>query len=631
MYTKTIVRIGLLMAVCTLAFLLFPTIESHAADPVGTINTFVGTGTSGNAGDGGPATLAQLGTPSGVAADAFGNIYIVDLDNHALRKVDHLTGIITRVVGSATGHKGFSGDGGPATAALLDAPNDVTVDANGNLYISDQRNHRVRKVDVNGIITTVAGSGSGSHSGDGGPALSAGLPLPHGLDVDAAGNLYITTPYDARVRKVDVNGVITTFAGTGSSNYSGDGGPATAAGLGPVDVDADANGNIYIADITNNRIRKVDGNGIITTIAGTGQEGSSGDGGPAINAQLNRPEGVTVDSNGTVYIGDRKNYRVRKVDTNGIITAVAGTGNPGYTGDGGPAVQAEMRDVMHLVVDPNGNLYITDYKNHRIRSVVLGICTNVTQIPQPECEALVDIFEATNGSAWTNNSNWLQTTTPCSWFGVTCANGRVLRLDLPNNQLSGALPQSAGAFSTMHYFDVSRNSIGGNIPAELGDLSSLLYLHLAYNQFTGGIPADLGNLNTVVFFYLHSNQLAGAVPPELSGLSMVKALILTNNNLSGAIPASLGSLPELQRLHLTNNSFSGAVPLEIGSAAKLKELYLNGNQLVGALPLTLTNLASMTGLWFQNTNLCEPTDSTFQSWLAAISNVQSTGVLCGSP
>ncbi len=631
MYTKTITRTRFLVGIVVLALILIQTTNSHAADPTGTITTIAGTGTRGYSGDGGLATLAQIGSPFGVAADTLGNIYIADADNHVVRKIDS-NGIISTVAG--TGGRGFSGDSGPATAALLDVPNDVAVDGMGNLYIADQRNHRIRKVDANGIITTVAGNGSEQSSGDRGLATAAGLNFPHGIAIDAAGKLYIASPYDARIRKVDSNGIITTVAGTGNGGYAGDGGPAIAAQLQhPIDIDVDSSGNIYIADAENDRIRKVDITGIITTIAGTGNRGYAGDNGPALNAQLNIPHGVALDAYGNLYIGDRGNNRVRKIDGNGTIITLAGTGTAGYGGDGGPATQAQLDQPFHLAVDPSGNLYITDWPNHRVRRVFLpppSICTNVTQIPTAECEALRDLYDFTNGSNWTNKSNWLQTDTPCSWFGVTCANGRLLRLDLPNNQLDGTLPSTVDAFANMQYFDLSRNHISGAIPPQLGNLPKLLYLHLAYNQFVGGIPANLGNLHAVVYFYLHSNQLTGTVPAELSGLVMAKALILTNNQLSGTIPASLGNLPQLQRLHLTNNQFSGAIPPELGNATKLQELYLNSNQFTGALPLTLTNLSSMSGLHFQNTNLCAPSDTAFQSWLSTIPDVQSTGILCGS-
>ena len=207
MYKKITVRTRFLAGLIALVLILSQTANSQAADPVGTITTIAGTGNRGSTGDGGPATLAQLGSPFGMAVDTLGNIYIADHDNRVIRKVDP-NGIITTVAG--TGGAGFAGDGGPATAALLDAPNDVAVDVYGNLYIADLQNRRIRKVNLSGIITTIAGNGSNQSSGDGGPATAAGLNFPHGISVDPAGNLYIASPYDARIRKVDTNGIIST-------------------------------------------------------------------------------------------------------------------------------------------------------------------------------------------------------------------------------------------------------------------------------------------------------------------------------------------------------------------------------------------------------------------------------------
>lgn len=611
-----------------LLFLLFGySSPSFAADPVGTIQTVAGNGTPGVAGDGGPATAAQLGTPFGIAVDAAGNIYIADADNHCIRKVA-INGIIATVAGSCIA--GYSGDGGPATSARFYAPNDVAIDANGNLYISDTLNHVIRKVALNGIITTFAGSGVAGDLGDGGLATAARLNYPHGIAVDAVGNLYIADLNNNRIRKVDSAGIITTVAGTGNAGFSGDGGPATSAQLRhAVDVNVDVAGNLYIADAENHRIRKVNTSGIITTIAGNGNSGYSGDGGLAVNAQLNLPHGVAVDIHNNVYVSDRLNHRVRKIDASGLIITMAGTGAAGYSGDGGLATQAQLNQPFHLAIDSSGKLYFSQWPEHRVRRVILWtFCSNATGIPLAECEALVHIFEQTNGANWTNKTNWLQTTTPCSWFGVTCANGRVTRLDLPHNQLSGSLPTTVDALAAIQYFDVSRNAIGGAIPPQLGNLPKLLYLHLAYNQFTGPIPTTLGNLRTVVFFYLHNNLLTGSIPPELGGLVMVKTLTFTNNQLSGSLPATLGSLPQLQRLHLTNNQLTGTIPPELGNAVKLQELYLNVNQFSGPLPASLINLTQMTGLRFQTTSLCEPADAGFQSWKATITDVQSTGVIC---
>ncbi|MDA2933392.1 IPT/TIG domain-containing protein [Acidobacteria bacterium AH-259-D05] len=346
----------------------------------GIITSVVGTGKSGFSGDGGPATEAALNTPEMVVVDREGNLFIADRDNHRIRKVDAVTGIITTVAGS--GQEDFSGDGGLATAASLDDPQGVAVDAAGNLFIADTDNQRIRKVDaVTGIITTVAGSGQEDFSGDGGLATGATLDDPLGLAVDGAGNLFIADFLNSRIRKVDaVTGIITTVAGTGQFAFSGDTGLATAAALdGPQGVVVDGAGNLFIADTFSDRIRKVDGQGIITTVAGSGAFSFFGDEGSATAAALDLPDGVAVDGAGNLFIADTFNSRIRKVDGQGIITTVAGTGEFGFSGDEGPATAAQLFDPRGVEVDEAGNLFIADTLNDRIRRVdaVTGVITTM--------------------------------------------------------------------------------------------------------------------------------------------------------------------------------------------------------------------------------------------------------------
>jgi ribosomal protein S30 len=333
----------------------------------GIITTVAGNGVYGYSGDGGLATQAMLTYPHGVVVDASGNLYIADRDNERVRKVD-TNGIITTVAGN--GVYGYSGDGGPATQAMLRWPYGGAVDASGNLYIADMDNNRIRKVNANGIITRVAGNGIEGFSGDGGPAAQARLYWPAAVAVDGFGQLYIADSGNNRIRKVDTKGIITTVAGNEMSGYNGDGGPATEATLDyPHGVAVDASGNLYIGDMNNYRIRKVDTNGIITTIAGGMGGGYAGDGGPATQAQLYFPQGVALDTSGNLYIADNENNCIRKVDANGIITTVAGNGTWGYSGDGGPATQAKLYYPTAVAVDGLGNLYIADSENHRIRLV----------------------------------------------------------------------------------------------------------------------------------------------------------------------------------------------------------------------------------------------------------------------
>ena len=347
-------------------------------DASGTITTIAGNGVPGYSGDGGPAVQAQLAVPSAVALDGNGNLYIADQYNNRIRRVD-ASGTITTIAGNGPGT--FGGDGGPAHLAQLSNPWDVAVDGSGNLYIADLSNHRIRRVDASGTITTVAGAGRGSYGGDNGPAVQAQLARPRGVALDSNGNLFIADTANHRVRRVDASGTITTIAGTGEVGYSGDGGLAVEAQLNePSGVAVDGSGNLYIADSYNNRIRRIDASGTITTIAGTGRDGYGGDGGPAIQAWLDSPSGVAVDNAGNLYIADRGNNSIRRVDAGGTIATVAGIGSVywDYGGDGGPAVEAPLADPNEVAVDSAGNLYIADRANSRIRRVdTAGIITTV--------------------------------------------------------------------------------------------------------------------------------------------------------------------------------------------------------------------------------------------------------------
>jgi hypothetical protein len=344
----------------------------------GIITTVAGNGTLGFSGDNGPATSASIANPHGVSMDTAGNVYIADL--LAIRKVNASTGIITTVAGNGT--LGFSGDNGPATSASIADPHGVSIDAIGNIYIADTYNQRIRKVNAStGLITTVAGNGTAV--GDNGPATLSSLYFPNGVSIDAAGNIYIADTNNNRIRKVDVStGVITTVAGNGTQGFSGDNGAATSASLYyPTGVSVDEAGNIYIADSSNNRIRKVNAStGIIMTVAGNGNHIFSGDNSPATSASLSGPYGVIVDSAGNIYIADQGNHRIRKVSAStGVITTVAGNGTGGFGGDNGPATSASLYGPKNVTIDAVGNIYIADMGNHRIRKVnaSTGIITTV--------------------------------------------------------------------------------------------------------------------------------------------------------------------------------------------------------------------------------------------------------------
>ncbi len=274
------------------------------------------------------------------------------------------------ITAAGNGSSSFSGDGGAATNASLAYPRGVAVDSVGNLFVADYENNRIRKAGTNGIITTLAGNGSYGFSGDGGAATNASLYYPYGVAVDNVGNLFIADSDNDRIREVGTNGIITTVAGNGNSGFSGDGGAATNTSLYyPYGVAVDSVGNLFIADSDNDRIREVSTNGIITTVAGNGSYGFSGDGGAATNASLYYPYGVAVDSVGNLFVADNDNERIREVGTNGIITTVAGNGSHGFYGDGNVATNASIYSPYGVAVDNLGNLFIADCYNDRIRQV----------------------------------------------------------------------------------------------------------------------------------------------------------------------------------------------------------------------------------------------------------------------
>ncbi|GHC32018.1 hypothetical protein GCM10010507_00190 [Streptomyces cinnamoneus] len=336
------------------------------------ITTVAGQGNGEYTGDGHAATEAGLYHPNTVATDAFGNLYIADSENHRVRRVDARTQTISTVAGN--GNQEFSGDDGPAVDASLSGPRGIAVDAEGNLYIADTDHHRVRRVDAKTqTISTVAGDGRAGFDGDDKAADEASLYTPFGVVVDSGGHLYIADTDNHRVRKVDAKTqTITTVAGNGDEDFSGDDGPAVHAALNhPRAVVVDTGGNLYIADTDNDRVRRVDAKTrTITTVVGDGSAIFSGDHGPAVNAGLNRPRGVVVDSEGSLYVADTHNHRVRRVDgkTQTIIT-FAGDGSADYGGDGGPADKAALNGPCGAAVGSDGSLYISDTQNNRVRKV----------------------------------------------------------------------------------------------------------------------------------------------------------------------------------------------------------------------------------------------------------------------
>ncbi len=334
------------------------------APAVYSINNFAGLGTAGLSGDGGQATDAELNFPMGVSVDTSGNVFIGDVLNHNIRKVT-TDGKITSVAGSNS--NGYAGDGGLATDAMLSYPTNAVAGSGGVFYIADTGNSVVRKVGSDGKISTFAGTTSSGFSGNGGAANVAQLKGASGLAVDAAGNVYIADTQNNQIRKVGTDGKIIAFAGGGNAGYSGDGGPAVSAILNhPEAVAVDAAGNVYIADTINHRIRKVTTDGTITTVAGNGTPRFSGDGGLAVNASLFYPEGVAIDSAGYLYVSDTYNSRIRVVSPNGLIATIAGNGKFNSYGDTGPALNAAFSFPRGIAV-AGGKIYVADNQNSRIR------------------------------------------------------------------------------------------------------------------------------------------------------------------------------------------------------------------------------------------------------------------------
>lgn len=322
------------------------------------LTTVAGTGAQGNAGDGGKAVSATFYNPFGIAADNAGNLYIADTYNNRVRKVTADGSIIT-VAG--TGNGNYSGDGGSAINAELAQPTGVAVDSNGNLYIADSGNNRIRKVTTAGIISTIAGTGVAGYSGDGGNAIDAQLDGPFGVALDSQGALYISDRINNRVRKVTADGIISTVAGTGVDGYSGDGGSAVLAQLGrPNGITLDSQDNLYIADYDNERVRMVSKGGIISTVAGNGNNAYTGDDGPAVSAGLRGPAGVAVDDSGSLYIIELLNQVVRKVAADGTISTVAGNFAPLY---------ADFYYPFGIAIDKNGNLFVADSYHNQIKKI----------------------------------------------------------------------------------------------------------------------------------------------------------------------------------------------------------------------------------------------------------------------
>lgn len=397
-----------------------------------TITTVAGTGPTGMmtgsfAGDGGQATAANLYNPCGVAFDAMGNYYFADVQNNRIRKVTP-AGIISTVAGVSSG--ALTADGVAATASGIGTPQYVAVGPDGFVYYSESYG-RVRKIDASGNVWTVAGMHmTFSFAGDGGPATAASLNNPTHFAFDAAGNIFIADWVNNRIRKVNATtGIITTVAGSGTAAHSGDGGPATAAGLSPGGMLFDAAGNMLVCDPSNHRIRKIDASGNISTFAGTGTLGATGDGGTATAATFNFPASMAYDSHNNIFLCDENNHKIRKISTTGIVSTIAGNGTAGFGGDGGPATAAMLQHPCGLAFDTGGKLFVTDLWNNRVRKVTIPASTepptfiavhhipDVALYPNPAKDVLYINTTASAGSSY----SIMDTKGAVSYTGVVSA------------------------------------------------------------------------------------------------------------------------------------------------------------------------------------------------------------------
>ncbi len=333
-----------------------------------TVFTVAGTGAAGFSGDGGAASAAGLSWPRDVTMGGDGSLFIADTNNHRIRRI-RTDGVIETIAGA--GGPGYDGDGGPAAKALLNAPRGGCAAPDGTLFVVDTGNHCLRKIDRRGGIATIAGNGRPGYSGDGIPAVQAQLSWPQAVTASEDGSVYIADSGNHRVRKISPDGVISTIAGTGVAGYGGDHAPAVAAQLShPRGIAMDRDGNLYVGDSDNDRVRKIAPNGLITTIAGTGRAEFRGDGGPALQADLAGPRGVAAADDGSLWIADCDNSAIRRVIPGGIIQTIAGIGLEGYTGDGGPAAAAMLGDPHGICATSAARIFFAEPHNHCIRMLV---------------------------------------------------------------------------------------------------------------------------------------------------------------------------------------------------------------------------------------------------------------------
>jgi uncharacterized protein (TIGR03437 family) len=509
-------RAGVRLA--AIAFLSMPVLcLAQVQVAPGTITTIAGNGTQGYSGDGGPASSAALNLPFG-AVFVGGNLYIADQKNNVVRLVTGGNGNISTVAGNGAG--GFTNDGIKATTAELASPDGVAVDGSGNVYIADSQNSAIRKVTAStGVISTVAGSEQPGYGGDGSGALFAFLLLPSSVVFDSSGNMYIADSGNNIIRKVTQStGNISTYAGNfNTPGYTGDGGQASRAGLkSPVAIALDAAGNLYIADTSNNAVRKVATNGIITTVAGNGTAGFSGDGGRAVFAQLSHPKGVAVDAAGNVYIADTFNSRIRMVTPNGTISTVVGTGAAGYSGDGGLGTAAQLNFPAGLSFDSAGNLYIADNNNNVIRQYV------------PPSAGGGSLPKINSGGVISAGSFGAFTAiAPGSWIEIYGSDLAGSTANWPNPLPNGVAPTSLGGTTVSigglsAYIDyVSPGQVNAQVPSGVGSGSQQIVVATAAGQSVGSsITVNATEPGLLALYQIGGKQYVTALFSDASTVVM---------------------------------------------------------------------------------------------------------------
>jgi uncharacterized protein (TIGR03437 family) len=535
-----------------------------------TIATLAGNGAAAYAGDGGQAINASLNNPKSIAIDSAGNIYIADPGNARIRKVTP-AGVISTYAGN--GVNAYSGDGGQAQSASISDASGIALDPAGNLYIADSSNRRIRKVSSTGIISTVAGTGTQGYTGDGGPAMSATLGRPVALTFDVAGNIYYVDSVNQCVRRITAAGTISTVAGNGVQAFAGDGGQATAASLAfPLGIALDSSGNMYIADANNNRIRKVNSSGIITTVAGGANEGFGGDGGAAVNASLNIPSDVALDSAGNLYIGDAGNNRIREVNSSGIITTIAGTANNGFSGDGGPPTQALLNYPWSVKFSPSGTLYFGDMANNRVREIIPAKGDSTP--PAISANGIV------NGASFTVGLN-VAPGSLAAIFGANLAPGITIDTQVP---LPTDLGQTSVTFNgeAAPLFFVSSGQINAQVPFDIppgpvnvqvtksGMTSAIETINVA--TYSPGIFI-LDQAGTGAFFHNSNFSLVTSSSPAKTG----EAIVIYATGLGPVSPAGVSGASPGASPTVTNPTVTlGGVDCKIiysGLAPELVSVY----------------------------------------------------------